>query len=60
MIYRFPKGKITDFSNAENIYYVTTATKFEAEGSDFENYVFAVSALSHTQTESSPIQFITK
>jgi hypothetical protein len=33
VIYRFPKGKITDFSNAENIYYVTTATKFEAEGS---------------------------
>ena len=60
VIYRFPKGKITDFSNPENIYYVTTATKFEAESSDFGNYIFAVSALSQTQTESSPISFLTK
>ncbi|HJY11230.1 MAG TPA: family 10 glycosylhydrolase, partial [Flavobacterium sp.] len=60
VIYRFPKGRITDFSNPEYIYYVTTAAKFEAEGNDFENYIFAVSALSQTQTESSPVSFIAK
>lgn len=60
VIYRFPKGIITDFSNAENIYYVTTATKLEVPGNNFENYIYAVSALSLTQTESAPIPFTTK
>ena len=34
VIYRFPKGKITDFSNSENIYYVTTNTKLELNNRD--------------------------
>ncbi|MEG0852218.1 MAG: glycoside hydrolase family 10 protein, partial [Flavobacterium sp.] len=60
VIYRFPKGKITDFSNAVNIYYVTTAVKLEVPNAALENYVYAVSALSQTQTESAPVEFIKK
>lgn len=60
VIYRFPKGKITDFSNPQNIYYVTTALKLEVPNADLENYVYALTALSQTQTESSPIEFSTK
>ena len=60
VIYRFPKGKITDFSNPENIYYVTTALKLEVPNANLENYVYALTALSQTQTESSPIEFSTK
>jgi len=60
VIYRFPKGKITDFSNPENIYYVTTALKLEVPNVDLENYVYALTALSQTQTESSPIEFSAK
>ncbi|WP_433832663.1 glycoside hydrolase family 10 protein [Flavobacterium anhuiense] len=60
VIYRFPKGRITDFSNPENIYYVTTALKLEVPNADLENYVYAVTALSQTQTESSPVEFTTK
>lgn len=60
VIYRFPKGKITDFSNAENIYYVTTATKLEVPNPDFNKYTYAISALSQTQTESSPAEFLVK
>ena len=60
VIYRFPKGKITDFSNPVNIYYVTTLTKLEVANPELENYVYAVSALSQTQTESSPVEFTTK
>jgi len=58
VIYRFTKGKITDFSNSENIYYVTSATKLEVSNLDFNNYVYAITALSQTQTESTPIEFI--
>ena len=57
VIYRFSKGKITDFSNPENIYYVTTSTNLEVPNGDFQNYIYAVSALSTTQTESYPVQF---
>ena len=57
VIYRFSNGKITDFSNPENIYYVTTATNLEVPNADFQNYIYAVSALSTTQTESYPVQF---
>ena len=57
VIYRFTKGKITDFSNPENIYYVTTATNLEVPNTDFKNYIYAVSALSTTQTESFPVPF---
>ena len=57
VIYRFTKGKITDFSNPENIYYVTTATNLEIPHTDFKNYIYAVSALSTTQTESFPAPF---
>ena len=57
VIYRFGKGKITDFSNPENIYYVTTSTNLEVPNGDFQNYIYAVSALSTTQTESYPVQF---
>jgi uncharacterized lipoprotein YddW (UPF0748 family) len=57
VIYRFTKGKITDFSNSENIYYVTTATRLEMPNVNFENYTYAITALSPTQTESIPIQF---
>ena len=57
VIYRFTKGKITDFSNPENIYYVTTATNLEVPHADFKNYIYAVSALSTTQTESYPVPF---
>lgn len=57
VIYRFRKGKITDFSNPENIYYVTTATKLEVPNANFKNYTYAITALSPTQTESIPIQF---
>ncbi|OUL61600.1 glycoside hydrolase family 10 protein [Flavobacterium sp. AJR] len=57
VIYRFAKGKITDFSNPENIYYVTTATKLEVSNANFEKYIYAITALSTTQTESIPIQF---
>lgn len=60
VIYRFPKGKITDFSNPSTIYYVTTALKLEVPNADLENYVYALTALSQTQTESSPIEFSTK
>lgn len=60
VIYRFPKRKITDFSNPENIYYVTTALKLEVPNANLENYVYALTALSQTQTESSPIEFSTK
>ncbi|WP_119792324.1 glycoside hydrolase family 10 protein [Flavobacterium anhuiense] len=60
VIYRFPKGKITDFSNPENIYYVTTALKLEVPNANLKNYVYALTALSQTQTESSPIEFSTK
>lgn len=60
VIYRFPKGRITDFSNPQNIYYVTTALKLEVPNADLENYVYALTALSQTQTESSPIEFSTK
>ncbi|MBZ4033394.1 family 10 glycosylhydrolase [Flavobacterium sp. 17A] len=60
VIYRFPKGKITDFSNPENIYYVTTALKLEVPNADLKNYVYALTALSQTQTESSPIEFSVK
>ena len=60
VIYRFPKGKITDFSNPVNIYYVTTLTKLEVANPELENYVYAVSALSQTQTESNPVEFSTK
>lgn len=60
VIYRFPKGKITDFSNSANIYYVTALTKLEVPNPDLENYVYAVSALSQTQTESIPVEFTTK
>ena len=57
VIYRFTQGKITDFSNPENIYYVTTATNLEVPNTDFKNYIYAVSALSTTQTESYPVPF---
>ena len=57
VIYRFSKGKITDFSNPENIYYVTTSTNLEVPSDNFKNYIYAVSALSATQTESFPVQF---
>ncbi|MDA6069158.1 family 10 glycosylhydrolase [Flavobacterium sp. AC] len=57
VIYRFPKGKITDFSNPENIYYVTTAVKLEVPDANLKNYTYAITALSATQTESIPIQF---
>ncbi|WP_428232309.1 glycoside hydrolase family 10 protein [Flavobacterium sp.] len=57
VIYRFLKGKITDFSNPENIYYVTTATKLEVPNANLKKYMYAITALSNTQTESSPIQF---
>ena len=57
VIYRFTQGKITDFSNPENIYYVTTATNLEVPNTDFKNYIYAVSALSTTQTESFPVPF---
>ena len=57
VIYRFTKGKMTDFSNPENIYYVTTATNLEIPHTDFQNYIYAVSALSTTQTESFPVPF---
>ena len=57
VIYRFTKGKTTDFSNPENIYYVTTSTTLEVPNTDFQNYIFAVSALSTTQTESYPVPF---
>lgn len=57
VIYRFPKSKITDFSNPENIYYVTTATKLEVPNANLQKYTYAITALSNTQTESSPIQF---
>lgn len=60
VIYRFTKGKITDFSNSENIYYVTTAKTFEVTDANFKNYTYAITALSQTQTESIPIEFITK
>lgn len=60
VIYKFPKGKITDFYNAVNIYYVTTETKLEIQNANLENYIYAVSALSQTQTESIPIEFTTK
>lgn len=60
VIYRFSKGKITDFSNPSTIYYVTTALKLEVPNADLENYVYALTALSQTQTESSPIEFSTK
>ena len=60
VIYRFSKGKITDFSNPENIYYVTTATNIEVPFSDFQNYIYSVSALSTTQTESYPVPFNSK
>lgn len=60
VIYRFLKGKITDFSNPENIYYVTTETKLEVQNVDFDKYVYAVTALSQTQTESAPIEFVLK
>ncbi|SFE22422.1 glycoside hydrolase family 10 protein [Flavobacterium xueshanense] len=60
VIYRFTKGKITDFSNSENIYYVTTAKTFEVTDANFKNYIYAITALSQTQTESIPIEFITK
>jgi uncharacterized lipoprotein YddW (UPF0748 family) len=60
VIYRFPKGKITDFLNPSTIYYVTTALKLEVPNADLENYVYALTALSQTQTESSPIEFSTK
>jgi hypothetical protein len=60
VIYKFPKGKITDFSNPANIYYVTTASKLEVSNADLENYIYAVSALSQTQTESAPIEFSIK
>jgi uncharacterized lipoprotein YddW (UPF0748 family) len=59
VIYRFPKGGITDFSNSENIYAVTTATKLEVPRSNLEQYTYAITALSATQTESSPVQFKT-
>lgn len=57
VIYRFPKGKITDFSNPENIYYVTTAKKLEVPNPNFKKYTYAITALSTTQTESIPIEF---
>ena len=57
VIYRFGKGKLTDFSNLENIYYVTTSTNLEVPNGDFQNYIYAVSALSTTQTESYPVPF---
>ncbi|MFD1602968.1 glycoside hydrolase family 10 protein [Flavobacterium artemisiae] len=60
VIYRFVKGKITDFSNPENIYNVTTAEKLEVSNPDFDKYVYAVTALSQTQTESAPIEFTLK
>lgn len=60
VIYRFPKGKITDFSSGENIYYVTTLTKLEVPNPDFNRYTYAISALSQTQTESSPAEFLVK
>lgn len=60
VIYRFPEGHITDFSNSENIYYVTTDKKLEVSSHDLKNYVYAITALSQTQTESTPIQFISK
>ena len=60
VIYRFPKKNITDFNNPENIYYVTTATQLEMPSTNFENYIYAISALSQTQTESAPIEFIKK
>jgi uncharacterized lipoprotein YddW (UPF0748 family) len=60
VIYRFAKGKITDFSNPENIYYVTTEAKLEIPNVDFDKYVYAVTALSQTQTESAPIEFTLK
>ena len=60
VIYKFPKGKLTDFSNPVHIYYVTTETKLEVQNADLEHYIYAVSALSQTQTESSPIEFTTK
>lgn len=60
VIYRFPKGNITDFSNPEHIYYVTTATKLEVPDGNSEKYTYAISALSITQTESSPIPFTIK
>ncbi|MDN3674663.1 family 10 glycosylhydrolase [Flavobacterium branchiarum] len=57
VIYRFNKGKITDFSNPENIYYVTTSTKLEVPSANFKNYTYAITALSPTQIESIPIEF---
>ena len=57
VIYRFRKGKLTDFSNPENIYYVTTSTNLEVPNADLQNYIYAVSALSTTQTESYPVPF---
>ncbi|NDP27683.1 MAG: family 10 glycosylhydrolase, partial [Flavobacterium sp.] len=60
VIYKFSKGKMTDFSNSENIYYVTTDTKLEVSNLDLKNYSYAITALSQTQTESTPIQFILK
>jgi hypothetical protein len=60
VIYRFPKGKITDFSNSENIYYVTTDKKLELPNPDLKNYIYAITALSQTQTESTPLPFISK
>ena len=58
VIYRFTLGELTDFSNSENIYYVTTDSKLEVSNHDLKNYVYAITALSQTQTESTPIQFI--
>ncbi|WP_431244197.1 glycoside hydrolase family 10 protein [Flavobacterium sp. P21] len=60
VIYRFPKGKITDFSNPSTIFYVTTALKLEVPNANLGNYVYALTALSQTQTESSPIEFTGK
>ena len=57
VIYRFLKGGLTDFSNPANIYYVTTATNLDLPTTGFKNYIYAISALSATQTESAPIQF---
>ncbi|MEC5165606.1 uncharacterized lipoprotein YddW (UPF0748 family) [Flavobacterium sp. PL11] len=57
VIYKFSKDKLADLSNSENIYYVTTATTIEISPTDFQNYDFAITALSATQSESTLIQF---
>lgn len=60
VIYRFLKGGLTDFSNPENIYYVTTATSLEVAQADVNRFTYAITALSPTQFESNPQLFVIK